>query len=263
MSVGQSLQAAREDAGLSVDQVSEATRIRATIVRAIEADDFSLCGGDFYARGHIRALAQAVGADPAPLVAEFEAGHGTTPVPVSEAFEHEVQASKPERPRGFSWSAAVAVVLVLVIVWGVVQLFTGSSSSSTPPLAGGVTSPTASAPSAPSSTAAAPSSPAMTPAPVSSAPTVVAARPGTVSVALEAVRGASWVRATGSNGKVLFEGIVAKGSSKDFSDDHQLRLVIGNAGSVDLTVNGKPVGAPGKPGDVVHLSFGPQDPAAA
>ena len=57
MSIGQSLAAARRDAGLSIDDLSAKTRLRATVIRAIENDDFSLCGGDFYARGHIRTLA--------------------------------------------------------------------------------------------------------------------------------------------------------------------------------------------------------------
>ena len=67
MSIGQTLIAARERAGMSVEQIAEATRIRQTLVRAIEHDDYGLCGGDFYARGHIRTIAGAIGLDPAPL----------------------------------------------------------------------------------------------------------------------------------------------------------------------------------------------------
>ncbi|MYR63471.1 DUF4115 domain-containing protein, partial [Streptomyces sp. SID625] len=64
-SVGRSLKDARLAAGLTVDEVSTATRVRIAIVHAIEADDFAPCGGDVYARGHIRALAREVGLDPA------------------------------------------------------------------------------------------------------------------------------------------------------------------------------------------------------
>ena len=67
MSVGSALAAARQARGLSVDDVGAATRIRPHLVRAIEADDFAVCGGDVYARGHVRALAKAVGLDPEPL----------------------------------------------------------------------------------------------------------------------------------------------------------------------------------------------------
>ena len=73
--IGESLAAARHRAGLTVAQVSEQTRIRETIIREIEGGDFSACGGDFYARGHIRSIARAVGADPGPLIAEYDAVH--------------------------------------------------------------------------------------------------------------------------------------------------------------------------------------------
>jgi len=70
VSIGESLADARRQAGLTISQVSQQTRIRESIIRDIEQGDFSTCGGDFYARGHIRSIAGAVGADPAPLISE-------------------------------------------------------------------------------------------------------------------------------------------------------------------------------------------------
>ena len=75
MSIGETLAEARHEAGLTVAQVSGRTRIRETIIRNIEHDDFSECGGDFYARGHIRAIAKAVMADPEPLIEDYDAVH--------------------------------------------------------------------------------------------------------------------------------------------------------------------------------------------
>ncbi len=73
MSIGGALAEARSEAGLSVTEVSERTRIRAAIIRDIERDDYAACGGDFYARGHIRAIAKVIGTDPVPLIAEYDA----------------------------------------------------------------------------------------------------------------------------------------------------------------------------------------------
>ena len=73
MSIGEGLAHARRQAGLTVTQVSERTCIRETIICGIERDDYSACGGDFYARGHIRAIAKAVGTDPVPLIGEYDA----------------------------------------------------------------------------------------------------------------------------------------------------------------------------------------------
>jgi cytoskeletal protein RodZ len=70
--IGEALAEARRRAGLTVTQVSQRTRIRETIIRGIESDDYSACGGDFYARGHIRSIARVVGTDPRPLIVEFD-----------------------------------------------------------------------------------------------------------------------------------------------------------------------------------------------
>lgn len=87
MDIGGALAAARSEAGLTVDQVSERTRIRATIIRAIERDDYSACGGDYYARGHIRAIARVVGADPVPLITEYDQAHLPPPAPPAGSGE--------------------------------------------------------------------------------------------------------------------------------------------------------------------------------
>jgi transcriptional regulator with XRE-family HTH domain len=112
MSIGGTLAQARRDAGLTVAQVSERTRIREAIIRGIEQDDYSSCGGDFYARGHIRSIAQAVGADPAPLIREYDA---TLRAP------HEISAADALRPNmpiravnrhGPNWTAVLALILL-------------------------------------------------------------------------------------------------------------------------------------------------------
>ena len=82
MEIGGALAEARSEAGMTITQVSERTRIRETIIRDIERDDYATCGGDFYARGHIRAIAQAVGADPVPLIMEYDAARMPSPEPV-------------------------------------------------------------------------------------------------------------------------------------------------------------------------------------
>jgi hypothetical protein len=73
VSIGEALAQARREAGLSVSQVSQKTRIREAIIRDIERDDYAACGGDFYARGHIRAIARAAGADSEPLIRQYDA----------------------------------------------------------------------------------------------------------------------------------------------------------------------------------------------
>ena len=112
MSIGGTLAEARHHAGLTVADVSASTRIREGLIRAIEQDRFDACGGDFYARGHIRAIALAVGADPESLVDEYDVAHPSgRPLTLEELIE---QQSRP--PRGGGWGRRlVPVVYVLCL----------------------------------------------------------------------------------------------------------------------------------------------------
>lgn len=251
MSVGAALSRARESAGLSVDDVAAATRIRRTVLLGIERDDFAACGGDFYARGHVRAVATRLGVDPAPLLAEFDADRpGAAPPRASTVFEAETVA-RPER-RGPNWTAAMAAALVLVVAYGVAQAATRSE----PPRRGDAARPSVSAPAA-----AAPSGPPS--ASTSPSATGGGAAAGVprdrVTVAL-AASGTSWVSVTTSSGRPLFQGLLQGGSRRSFTDPSRLRVVIGNAGAVSLTVNGSHLGTSGRPGQVARLAFTPTDP---
>jgi hypothetical protein len=74
VSIGETLAKARHRAGLSVAQVAEQTRIRPLIIRGIEAGDYSMCGGGSCTGEHICSIAEAVGADSGPLIAQYARG---------------------------------------------------------------------------------------------------------------------------------------------------------------------------------------------
>ncbi|MBM3723146.1 MAG: hypothetical protein FJW50_02275, partial [Actinobacteria bacterium] len=71
MPVGQELAQARIVLGLSVDEVAQRTRIRAANIKRIDQDDFKKLGADVYVSGWIRSYAEAVGLDPAAMVAKY------------------------------------------------------------------------------------------------------------------------------------------------------------------------------------------------
>lgn len=252
MSIGETLTAARENAGLSVEQVAETTRIRRTLVQAIEDDDFSPCGGDFYARGHIRTIAATVGADPKPLLAAFDADHERNSGPrATEVFESETGA-RPER-RGPNWSAAMGAALVLVLVYGVAQAVSGNSEHEPTAGLGGTAAARPGSSGSPSVAA--------TPSTTKGSSEVAQAPRDRVTVVLHA-REVSWVQATTASGKELFQGNLRRGQVKTFTDRQRIKLVVGNAGAVTLTVNGTDVGTPGRLGQVARVQFTPQDPAS-
>jgi transcriptional regulator with XRE-family HTH domain len=131
MSIGGTLAKARRDAGLTVTQVSERTRIRETIIRGIEQDDYSACGGDFYARGHLRSIARAVGADPAPLIGEYDA---TLRAPDEITAAEALRPTMPIRAVGRrrpNWTGVLAVALVAVVGFFGYLLVSGPSPGPT------------------------------------------------------------------------------------------------------------------------------------
>ena len=117
MSIGEVLAGARDQAGLSIAQVSEQTRIRQGIIQGIEADDYAVCGGDFYARGHIRSIAQAVGTDPEPLIEEYDQDFSDTgPISATGIEELVARSRPPQRPR---LNPAVLIAAAVVVVLGI------------------------------------------------------------------------------------------------------------------------------------------------
>ena len=57
---------------MTLDELAQATKFRASILAAMEGDDFSHCGGVVYARGQLRSIAPVLGLDPDDLVDAFD-----------------------------------------------------------------------------------------------------------------------------------------------------------------------------------------------
>lgn len=237
MSIGDALAQARSQAGLTMTQVSQRTCIRETIVRGIEHDDFSACGGDFYARGHIRSIARVVGIDSEPLIHEYDTTHGAPQaIRAADVFEPATPIKLKER-RSPNWSLAMIIVLALVVGYGVYRAVAAVTS---PGGHAAVAAPPSHHPSA------APSTPAPTPTHVSH----------TVVIRLTAIEDC-WVEFTTPAGGYLSQDYVVGGSSMTWTFHRNVTMQIGNPGGILLTVNGKNLGRPGSVGQPVTLSFGP------
>ena len=123
VNIGETLAEARRAAGLTVAQVSQQARVREAIITRVEDDDFSACGGDDYARGYIRIVARAVGADEEPLIEEYSTLRPGPQTTTDDLREPVTPVRVGTRPR-LNW------VAVLVLVWlalAVYDLQTGFS----------------------------------------------------------------------------------------------------------------------------------------
>jgi cytoskeleton protein RodZ len=125
--IGPQFAMARERLALSVDELAERTRIRPHVIEAIEVDDFTACGGDFYARGHLRTLARVLGVEAAPLLATYDARYADAPIDPRRVFEAELAGAGSIRATrgGPNWSVLVAAVMALILCWSVARLVTG------------------------------------------------------------------------------------------------------------------------------------------
>jgi transcriptional regulator with XRE-family HTH domain len=234
VSIGETLAKARGQAGLSVAQVSELTRIRETIISGIERDDYAACGGDFYARGHIRAIAQAVGADSEPLIREYDAARPEPetipPPPVSP-----LETPAPERPRrGLGWAAAVVLAIVIGLL---IYLLTASHHS----------------PAGHSSTGPSPRGTGTSNG--SELGTTADPYAHKVVVNLTAVAGCQ-VDFTTPAGLLLLHAHVAAGTSKTWTFYRAVDMRLTNPGGIRLVVDGRNPLPPGVGARAVTLALG-------
>jgi cytoskeletal protein RodZ len=247
VSIGESLADARRRSGLTITQVSQQTRIRESIIRDIEQGDFAACGGDFYARGHIRSIAGAVGTDPAPLISEYDADHGPLgPLRASEVFE----PSKPIRireRRSPSMAMIVVVVLLAIIGYSAYRLVSSHDNK---------TNHGAGAAAATTSTSTKPS---VRPTPTATASATPTVAPSDVVIRVAAVE-ECWVLLTRtSDGSQIFMGVVPAGSSMTWTEKQAVSIRLGNPGGITLTVDGErqSINTPLP----VTLNYSPQDGA--
>ena len=193
--IGPQLTAARERLRLSVDQLADRTRIRPHVIDAIEIDDFAPCGGDFYARGHLRTLARVLGVDVAPLLATYDDKYADAPIDPRRVFEAELATGRHGPIRGTrggpNWSVIVAAVMTVVLAWSVARLV--------------MDHPTTASPSSPS---LADGSAGLTSGGQAAAP---------VPVVLTAAGGGAHVVVRDGTGKVVFTGSLAFGQSRSLS----------------------------------------------
>ena len=245
MSVGILLRQARESAGMSLEELSELTCVRQTVLRDLESDNFQSSGGLAYARGHIRNIAKVLHANAELLVEEFNAMNQDFNRPMIDLLSENSVTPTVRRETRISFSVlgkAAAVIVALVIAIPTAASFVHSTKKPATPR------PT-SAPLALVSTTSTTNS--------NSDTTAVATKSSPVSVVVTANAGSTWLAVTDSSGTQIFSGMLANGASQSFDDSQLINFTIGNAGAVNLNVNGKDAGTPGTRGEVVHLQFGP------
>ena len=244
MSLGSSITQARKSAGLSIEDLSASTNIRTALLKEIESDYFANCGGETYARGHLRNIALKLGVDPQVFLEAFEDEQLHSNRSMKELLVENSVMRQPEEARKVSWKVLATISVSSLFIAGLAQIIISNTSPVEIPEPIASITATESATPSPEATEATPTEQA-----------TVSTGDG-VELVISATRAKSWLFVSDATGRTLFSGQVSQGSSKTFRTDVSLNVKIGNAGGVDLTVNGKKVDSIGVDGEVVSVSYG-------
>jgi glutamine cyclotransferase len=235
-----SLQQAREAAGLTVEQISAITNIRAGVIRDLEINSVEICGGIAYARGHVRSIAKAINSktgkainiDADVLVAELEASQSTESKKIIDQLAENNVADKPKEKKRMKFGTLASISATALSVGFIAQVAINNVSS----ISDGVTAVSVKKSSTQESTSQ-------------------IKLPAGVNLVLTGVYGKSWVGISNLDGQVIFNGQIIEEQVVTFNDPKVLKVVIGNAGAVKLNLNGTDLGVAGADGEVVRLDF--------
>jgi cytoskeletal protein RodZ len=262
--IGDELRRERIRQGLSLDVIVQRTRISPRSLEAIEADAFDRLPGLVFARNFVRLYAIDLKLDPDALLTRLpRVDIDSAPLP-----------APPARSGRTKWdprlTAALASILWLVTAAGagfgawyyvnrvrhsatVVAVSPARVYKPTPAIQSANPSP------------AQPESPASPPA---AAPVEGFDNNRPVQVVLTAHE-AAWVQIS-ADGRKAFAGMLHPHDKRTIAADAQVKILTGNAGGLDISLNGKPLDPIGPSGQVrtVRLTaegpqFGPQNPPAS
>ncbi len=282
-SIGEKLRSEREKQGLSVSQVAGQLRISTKYLDAIETGDTDAIPGGFFYRSFVRQYASVLNLNDPAFESELNALTPATPtnfVPDQPPghFPIEVPPLVAMSRSGDSLRktplALILLILVVIACSGLYSLWyrnrnasreeTAQAQQSPPPAAPAVQQEQQQAATPPPSEQQQPApepAPATTPAveqptQTTPAPAVAADAPGArFQVSVTATEDA-WISLS-SAGKSLYVGVLKPGESKAIEAAGAARLVVGNAGGIDLKINGKSTGPVGPRGQPRNLTITP------
>ncbi len=249
--IGEELRRERTRQGLTIDDIAGRTKIPVRSLEAIESNAFDRLPGIVFTRNFVRLYAVALKLDPESLIARLP------------KFDLE-SAPLPDPPRTYqrrgTWDPRVKAA-VMSVVWLIVAGGAGTgtwyyynnygrhfvtSVAAAPPPA--TSSKPVSIPPAPQ--------PAVT-VPVAQTGPLDSNRP--VQVVLTA-RDVVWVQVS-ADGRTAFVGTLQPNDKRTIEADDQVKVLMGNAGGLDISLNGKtldPLGTKGQTRTVRLTAAGPQ-----
>jgi cytoskeletal protein RodZ len=245
--VSGTLRAVREQAGLTLEEISARTRIKVAFLEALERGRFEQLPGPFFTRAFLRTYARELHLSPDEIVQAYDGAasqagrgevpgdgvHPSTPATLTdrELSERTLRALSP--PRWRRWTVVPAALILLVTVVSLTRL---GGNDATEPQAVGTTGQI--------------DSPEPLAVPVGP---VAAAQPEQMSIEIRTTD-PTWITATADGKRVIYR-LFQPGDRVTVQARDELSFRLGNAGAFDYSINGMPGTPVGGPGDVREFTI--------
>lgn len=248
--LGQELKRLREDRGISLHQISDATHIGVRFLQAIEGDTYDILPGGIFNRAFVRKFADKVGMDVEQALSLYEKQieeQGGEEGPRNNYLRAE---EFEEKKASFNWLGTLILLLVLGAGFYAAATLLKKSPSQQPPSESGLSAqisptpePTATAtPDAAASPDASPSpgaSPDASPSPGASP--ALTPPPGGMLVRLEAVGTECWVTVK-PDGLSTRQQLIKPGEPFEFVANEKMFFpIMGNYPALNIKINGRTV----------------------
>lgn len=262
------LRAEREKQNLTIKDVEKGTSIRGIYIEAIENGEYNKLPGEVYAKGFIRNYATFLKLDADDIILNYTQENHPEEIAKAEAAkaaeeknkEREKKAKAKEKtvdkkPQSAEkktelrqqvesshkkQSFMLIAAIILAVIGGAFYFTSGSGSEEKP---------------------------AAAPAPVETKAEEVPVKPAVPEKKVDGVELVAkftdrcWTQVD-VDGKTIFEGIVEKGKTETWKGKENVVITAGNAGAVELKLNGKDLGKLGNTGEVIEKTYGPNGESA-
>jgi cytoskeletal protein RodZ len=263
--LGDLLRKAREAKGLSLAQVEEATRIRGAYLQALEEEAFEQLPAPVYTRGFLKNYALYLGLDAQQVLALYSAPEEpVNGVPASPLLDEPLQPLRFQLRRWWPVGLVVLAIALAAAGWWAVQRYGDAITLRWPftrpaPTAVVTTEPTMTATVAPPTVTPVPptrtSLPTQTPG---LAPTLTAmltpAALTSLELRVDVIGQRAWLVVQADDQRV-FAGILEPGATNTWTARERIIVRCGNAGAVQITLNGHVLGLLGEIGQVVDREW--------
>lgn len=248
MTLGSTIRDAREAARLSIESLSESTSIRIGLLTEMENNNFTHCGGDTYARGHLRNIAPKIGVDAQSLINLYNEEHSTEHRAIQDLLVENNVMQLPREERKISWKIPAIGSIVVLLILGLAQIIISNQSEDVSPVEIPVTAETQTPTPTPTESTSASATPSAQPS------QTVQSKSGPVELTIAATRGNSFIHIV-ADGKTVTKGSIFQGETKSFKGEKVISIYFSNPAGLDVTLNGKQLAPLGGQNEEVRRTF--------